>query len=224
MGSQSVTDFSAAKKKHIRKLLRSYSPSSADAETQAKRIGALAIGTLAGGATNEFFQALSSGSVDKAVDLIKVLAKQMKENPQQVYKDTGVEGPMARPVGTVSAFLTKALTNLLTASQGETESAFAAKDAIPKTIIDVVSAAFPYEKEPADVDPQKFAQAFRKVTREHMTTRFVENVASSLINLVLDASRGRAIEPREAHDLKQRIRERFVPELINQLIARPRGK
>lgn len=231
MGSQSVTDFSAAKKKRIRGLLKAYSPDSPEAETQAREIGAVAMGALGTVPANEFLQALSSRSVETGIGLITLLAEQLKRDPQKVYKDlqeaskkaTGVASKMRQPVGIISASLTRALSNLLSSSQAETESAFAAKDAISKTIIDVVSAAFPREKEPAEIDRRKFTEAFRSVTREQIVTAFMQNVASSLINLVLDATRG-TLPPGEVADLKQRIRERFVPDFTKRLMGQPKIK
>jgi hypothetical protein len=221
MGSQSVTDFSTAKKKLIRELVGSYSPHSSKAEKQASDIAAAAVGTLAG-EKNEFLQAMSSRSVETGLDLITFFADELRaaKDPEQVYEKYGVGSEKRQPSGIVSALLTNALSYHLTTAQKETESAFAAKDAIPKTIIDVVSRAFQQKKEPTDVNRQEFAEAFRKVRREDIATAFMQNVASALINLALDATRG-PTSPARVAELKKRIRRDFVPELVHRLL---RGK
>jgi hypothetical protein len=217
MGSQSVTDFSLAKKKRIRELLKDYSPESPRAGEQASQIGATAAGTLGKGPANEFLQALSSPSVERALGLLMSLADELKENPQRAYQELGVGNEIQQPAGIVSAFLMRALSDILSKSQAETESAFAAKDAIPKTIIDVISRAFPREEEPVEVSRRKFAEAFKKVPREEIVTAFLQNAASALINQVLDATRGR-LPPDRIAEVKRSVRERFIPAFIEQLM------
>lgn len=248
MGSQSVTNFSAVRMKRIRDLVKDYSPQSRSAETQAREIGAAAVGTLeparapkpaprkkgtgagaagaggeppisvAGRPANEFLQALSSQSVKTAFDLIKSFSDALKKakDPEQVYKKYGIPPDERQPFAIASALLTKAHSERLSATQAETESAFAAREAIPKTIIDVVSAAFPQEAEPAEVGRKKLADAFRRVPRDKIVTAFMENVTAALIDLVLDATRG-SLSPSRIAEIKKRVRERFVPEFIQQL-------
>jgi hypothetical protein len=221
VGSQSVTDFSKAKKDRIRDLIKEYSPETAKGKGMAAEIGAAAVGTLAKGPTNEFLQAISSPSVETALGLIITLADRLREDPSGLYEEIGVTAP--EPLGFVSAFLTRAHTDRLSANQAETESAFAAKDAIPKTIIDVVSRAFPHEKEPVEINRKKFAQAFQKVEQKEIVKAFMRNVAAGLIDQVLDATRGR-FSPGVMAELKRRIREDYVPEFVEQLMQRKRPK
>lgn len=217
MGSQSVTNFPALKKQRMRALLKDYSPESPRAVEQANEIGAMAVGTLGKGpARNEFAQALSSRSVETALGLIMALARELKQNPQRVYEESGV-GDKTQPTVSISAFLTRALSGMLSETQAETESAFAARDAIPKTLIDVVSRAFPREREPVEVDRKKFAEAFQKVQSKEIANVFFQNVAGALINQVLDATRG-SLPPARIAELKQRIREQYVPELIEEIM------
>jgi hypothetical protein len=219
MGSQSVTDFSAARKKRVRQMIGSYSPHSSSAEKQVLDIGAAAVGTLGKGEANAFFQAMSSRSVETGIGLILSLADELKsaKNLQHAYEKYKVGPEVRQPFGIVSAFLTKELSDRLSTIQGETESAFAAKDAIPKTIVDVISSVFPRKREPAEVDLEEFAAAFKKVNRKEIATAFLRNAASALINLVLDATRGR-LPPARVAELKQRIRDRFVPEFMERLM------
>jgi hypothetical protein len=246
MGSQSVTNFSAVRMKRIRELVKDYSPRSRSAEAQVKEIGAAAVGTLdstraatpsprtkgatkggaAGGGTrsaaarpaNEFLQALSSRSVATAADLLISFAEELKEtkDPQKVYEKYGIRPDERKPLAIASAVLTKAHSDHLSATQAETESAFAARDAIPKTIIDVVSRAFPHEKEPIEIDRKKFAEAFRRVPSQEILKVYLENVTAALINLVLDATRG-SLPPGRIAEIKEKIRKRFVPKFIEGL-------
>jgi len=246
MGSQSVTNFSALRMKRIASLVKDYySPQSPRSDAQAKAIGAAAVGTLAattgkdvvrskgaqkgggggqgGGAvgvgigetSNEFLQALASHRVENAINLIKTLAKELKEaeNPETVYEKYGIAE--RAPLEAVSRLLTTALSEHL-GSQAETDLGFAARDAILRTIIDIVSVAFPHGPEPAKVDRRKFAQAFKKLSQEQIGTVFLQNAASALVNLVLDATRGPISRSRMA-EIEQRVRESFIPEFIEEL-------
>jgi hypothetical protein len=243
MGSQSVTNFSAVRMKRIRQLVKDYSPGSRKADQQAIEIGAAAVGTLSGAAgrtppakgkegtgagvsgvvatgppANEFLQALSSRSVENAIDLMMSFADEMRKarNVQEVYEKYGVETEKQQPFGAVSAFLTKAHSDRLSSTQEDTESAFAARDAIPKTIINVISSAFPREQEPVEVDRRKFADAFRKVESKEIITTLMENVTAALINLVLDATRG-SLSTEKAAEIKRNVREHFVPKFVQRL-------
>src|SRR6266498_2965449 len=212
MGSQSVTNFSEVRMKRIRSLVKDYSPKSSGAKTQAREIGAAAVGTLgpfsakitppatkrkkrgqgagaAGGVAlrpgNEFLQALSSPSVRDALELITSFADELKKarDPKKVYDKYDIGTEIQRPLGKISALLTKAHSDSLSATQAETDSAFAAKDAIAKTMIDVVSRAFP--QTPAmDIDREKLAEAIKHTKREEIVTAFMENVVGALIDLV----------------------------------------
>ncbi|HEY0319523.1 MAG TPA: hypothetical protein VGC66_00980 [Pyrinomonadaceae bacterium] len=222
MGSQSVTNFSDAKQKRIRELIKDYTPDSSEAEkqAQARAIGEAAVGALGKGPANEFLQALNSSSVDTALGLILYLARELKEDPQQVYKKYGIEPQTQQPFESVRDILRHAYTNMLSKPQKQTNATFAVMDAIPKTIMDVVKREFPKEEEPDKVDRKKFIKAFKKVGREEVITTFMENVASALIGFVLDATRG-SLPPHRAAELKQSIRRRFVPEFIERI---KRGK
>jgi len=247
MGSQSVTNFSAVRMKRIREFVKDYSAKNKDVETQVRKIGAAVVGTsekteepvraqsgtkrkgttgvavgpggsVVGLPSNEFLQALASPSVKSARDLIINLAKEIKEakDLEEVYEKYGIKRETARPLGKVSAGLRKTHSDTLSANQAETESAFAAQDAISKTVMDIVGAAFPTEKEPVDIDRMKLTEALRKVSPEKIVTAYMENVAAALINLILDATRG-SLPPARIAEIKRRIRERYVPELIEQL-------
>lgn len=248
MGSQSVTNFSAIRMERIRQSVRGYSPKGPDAESQVRRIGEAAVGTLvtteparvpspksrakekgggAGGGraasasglpANEFLQALTSPSVEAALDLITELAGEVEaaKDPEEVYAKYKVKPGIEEPLGRLTAAMTKAFADRLSETQAETESAFAARDAIFKTIVDIVVAVFPDEKEPVDVKRDKLIKAIQKVPRRKIVIAYMENVAAALINMVLAATR--SLPPAQTEEIKRKIRERFVPELIQQLV------
>lgn len=213
MGSQSVTNFSAVRMKRIHSLVRDYSPT-VDVAQQAKLIGEAAVGTLEKGPTHGFAQTLANPSVETGLKVLMALKRELEKNPQGIYKAAGV-GEKRTPLLGVSAFLKKAHAGLLTTSQAQTDSAFAANDAIPKTIIDLVSKKT--ETEAIDVSAKKLANIFKNASQQEITAAFMENVAAALIDLVLDATRGN-LPPARVNQVKKKIREHFVPELIEHLM------
>lgn len=245
MGSQSVTNFSVVKMNRIRDLVKDYTPRSSGAGAQAAEIGAAAVGTLrstslkvpispakqkspagkgAGppGArkattppTSEFDNALKSRSVEVGLSLILTMVEQLKKDPESVFEESGAARGLPPVVG-ICVFLKKAHSGILTKAQIQTESAFAANEAISKTIIDVVSRAFPREKEVVEIDWEKLAKAFKIVPQGEIITAYLENVAAALIDLVLDATRGR-IPPARVDKIKQSVREHFVPEFVARI-------
>lgn len=174
--------------------------------------------SAAGLPANEFLQALTSPSVEAALDLITELASEVEaaEDPEEVYAKYKVKPGLDQPLGRLTAALTKAFSDTLSETQAETESAFAARDAIFKTIVDVVSAAFPNEREPVEVDRDKLIKAIRQVPRREVVIAYMENVAAALINMVLAATR--SLPPAQTEEIKRKIRKGFVPELIQQLV------
>src|SRR2546423_3270709 len=138
MGSQSVTNFSAARKKKIGQLIKDYYAPSPNVRPRPSEIGAAAIGTLGQESAkskrpaNEFLQALSSPSVAAAIELIMSLTKKMKraKDVERVYKEFEVDPKTEQPLTELSARLLTKLKDKLSATQRETDFAFAAKDAI----------------------------------------------------------------------------------------------
>jgi len=192
MGSQNVTDFSKAKKSRIRDALKHYTSGAAGAEL-AWEAAATALGPLT--KSNPFVQGLSSSSVDNALDLLISLTEEFKrskgrEELAQVLQKHNIDPKVQKPLLRLTSEMTKSLSDLLSSRQGESDSAFAAKDAIPKTIIDVLSEVLPREK--ADTaSPEEISRAFAKVGESGLAEIFFRNVFSSLMKLALDASRGR---------------------------------
>jgi hypothetical protein len=251
MGSQSVTNFPLLKMNQIQSLVKDYAPRRADSEMRAMKIGEAAVGTLraataaveelankekgqagkgsgAGGAiktkaqpTSDFMQTLMSRSVEQGLGLILTLIEQMKKSPQRVYEESGAAHGRY-PIARMGAFLRDAHSGLLTQAQTMTESAFAANEALPKTLFDIVSRKFPREKELVDLDTKKLTRAFKGISANEIVTIYLENVAAGLINLVLDASRGEIPPPRLEH-VKQSVRDQFIPKLIAK-VKRERKK
>lgn len=234
MGSQSVTNFTTVKMNRIRDLVKSYSPRGSQAAEQAVEIGAAAVGTLrtaprkqrseagVGGPpsavvkatppTSEFEKALNSESVKAGLSLIFTLIDQLKKDPEKIHRESAVV-ESRHPVVGISVFLKKMHESILTKAQLQTESAFAANEALPRTIIEVVSQQGPHGKEPVDVDWKSLVKALEGSPPDRIVKTYLENVASGLIDLVLDASRGR-IPPDHIEKVKRSVREHFVPDLI----------
>jgi hypothetical protein len=253
MGSQSVTNFSEVRMKKIRSLVRDYSDTGADAPTRARQIGAAAVGAVTGapaevvprktkkrkrkggegGATgaaetlkptNEFLQALTSHRVKEAIDLFMDFANELQQakDPETVYAQYGIRLDAKEPLNAASGVLGIKLSEKL-GPQAKTDLGFAGQDAITKTVIDVVRTRFPQESNPAKIDRKRFAQAFKDLGPGKVLTLFLQNVASALVNLALDATRTRLSKP-EMERVKQKVREEFIPEFIEQLISRSVGK
>jgi len=216
MGSQSVTNFSAVRMKRIHDLVKDYSPRGSGVAGQVREIGAAEVGTLEKPEYG-FAQTLSNPSIERALALLMTLKDEMQKNPQAIYQVSGV-GAKRTPVLGVSAFLKRAHNGLLTKAQAQTDSAFAANDAIPKTIINIVSHAYPREREPVDVDPKRFEKAIKEATQEEITTAFMQNVTAALIDMVLDATRGK-LPPARVNEVKEKVREHFIPEFIERLMS-----
>jgi hypothetical protein len=224
----------------IRNLVRDYSPRSSEAADQAEMIGAVAVGTLrsskdisassarekskgreGGGAsvvrkvttepTSDFEKTLKSLSVEAGLRLILTMIEHLRKDPERVFRESGA--PARHPVVGISAFLRKMHEGILTKAQIQTESAFAANEAIPRTLIKVVSDKFEGEKEGADVDWPRLVEALKETPKEKIVRVYYENVIGALIDLVLDATRGR-IPPTQVETVKQSVREHFVPKLI----------
>jgi len=245
MGSQSVTNFPMLKMTRIQSLVKDYGPRRVDAETRAIKIGEAAVGTLQAASnavaelaskpkrttqgasgtgiatttkaqpTSDFNQTLMSRSVNEGLGLILTLVQQMKKNPRQVFEDSGAAHGRY-PIVDIGAFLKNAHSGLLTQAQTLTESAFAANEALPKTIFDIVSRKYPGEKELVDVGRKKIEKALRSVSSNDIVTAYYENVAAGLIDLVLDASRGE-IPPAQIDRVKKSVRDHFIPKLISKV-------
>jgi|ERR1051325_4033112 hypothetical protein len=242
MGSQSVTNFSEVRMKNIRRLVKDYSTKST--ETIAKQIGSAAVGAITGSSsevsvprkkkkskrkgsesggtgavqpTNEFLQALTSHRVEEAIDLFMEFAKdfQEAEEPETVYAKYGIRDDAKEPLKALSVALGVNLAEKL-GPQAKTDLGFAGQDAITKTIIDVVRKKIPKELDPAKVDRKQLARAFKELGPVLIFNLFMQNVAGALVNLVLDASRTR-LSKAEMEQVKQKVREEFIPGFIEQL-------
>jgi hypothetical protein len=192
MGSQNVTDFSQTKKTRIRDAIKQYASASPVPE-QAWLAATTAIGPLT--KSNPFVQSLSSPSVSNALDLLISLAEDFsiakrRSDLEEVLQKHHVDPNVQKPLVQLAAEMTKSLSNRLTDRQEETDSAFAAKDAVAKTVIDVLSETMPREKVDS-ASPEQISKAFEKVGQNGIAEIFFRNILSSLMRLAFDSARGR---------------------------------
>jgi len=219
MGSQNVTNFSTAKANRIRQKIEEFHPRSPQADLEAWFAAADAIGEF--NKTNSFIQCLTSPSVEMALRSVISLATGFKyKNPESVLQGLGIDPDKKRPLGELGARLTKSVSENLSSTQQETKSSFAATDAIPRTIIDVVSEVVPREDVTA-ASPAQIADAFKKVPVREVSTILFRNVISSLLNMTLEAAAEGKVSRTTVNDLERRSREQFAAELskgIDQLL------
>src|SRR5712664_3986324 len=188
MGSQNVTDFDAVRKKSIRAEIQRY-VSADPKEKQPFAAGAIALDKIT--KTSNFVQAISSPSVRNALELLVSLARELKrsDDPAQVLRKRGFVADSNQPLGMLIAEITKSLSERLNVKQQETDPAFAAKDAITRTVIEVLSKEIAPERVDAP-SAQEISRSFRKAGLDGLSTIFFENVITSLISMTLDAARG----------------------------------
>lgn len=197
MGSQNVTNFSAAKMARVRGAIKDYA-SQSPVPKMAWEAAATAIGPL--NKSNSFIQGLSSPSVERGLDLLISLAEDFRKargrkDLEKVLQKHNVDPKTRSPLPPlISADVTKKLGDKLSASSGRTDPATAAQDAITRTVIDVLAETIPREKVNA-ASPEQIAKAFGKVGERGLTEIFIKNILSSLMGLTFDAARGRKVSP-----------------------------
>jgi hypothetical protein len=218
MGSQSVTDFSATRKKQIQSRVRAFEPAAPDAGRLAGEAGVAAMKSLA--PTAEFAQALTSKSVRVAANMISDLVVALKAEAEgteiraggalSVY---GVEPSDLQPYSSLAAGLRRKFTEELNASSRKTEAASAAADALSGTVLDVIAAAFPRKKEPSETTREELRRAITMTPEAVVTRMFVKNLLTALLRQTFDAARGRI--PREHIDTLMKTLE---PRIDNMAI------
>lgn len=206
MGSQNVIDFSDVRKKRIQEALR---------QGDARSAGVAAIGAF--DPSTSYVRNLVSPSVRQASDLLQSLATELKnsqtrEQIDKVLQKYGVRPKVERPAVALAAGLQKAWSERISATSAESPSAFASRDAVPRTTLDIVSAALPSRREAADASRREVAKAFREMPMDRLVSTFARNVLTSLIRTGLTAARGRI--PRERVEaLIPRVRDGLAAEL-----------
>ncbi|MBZ5512003.1 MAG: hypothetical protein LAN70_12660 [Acidobacteriia bacterium] len=192
MGSQSVTDFSAAKTKRIRARIYEYNPRSPDADRQAWDTGADLIGTFS--TSSPYAKALAGASVRTAYELLLTLAEdlQRSRNAQDVFTKHGISPDVQRPYGALAAKVSQSLDENLAAGSKATDAAPAANDALRRTLLTVISEGLPRGRAAADASAEEIREAFRSAGKSRTAAVFLQNVISSLERGTLDGARGKA--------------------------------
>jgi hypothetical protein len=222
MGSQNVTNFSAAKANRIRAQMEDFDPTSPQADSQAWFAAADAIGEFT--KSNSFIQCLASSSFEIALRSIVSLASDFKyKQPEQVLKQFNIAPANRQPLGELAARITQSLSENLVATQQETKTAFAAKDAIARTLIDVVSESVPREKA-ASASPEEITEAFKKVPARKVSTLFTQNVFSSLLNMTFEAAAEGEIPKTAIAEIERRNREQLAAQVSRRIEGLARGK
>lgn len=195
MGSQSVTDFSAARKKRIQTGIGSFDPEAHRAPSQAREAGIAAMGSAA--PTSHFVQALTSASVDVAAKTLGALVEALKDRPRteqavnEVLASYGVGEKDRQPYTSLVNGLRRKLQEDLNASSMKSEAKPAAEDAMGKTILDVLSSRLAKRKEPVEASRRELVEAIRRTPESRFSTLYLENVITSLLRQTFDAARGR---------------------------------
>lgn len=193
MGSQSVTDFSAARKKRIQTGILRFDPDARQAPSQARQAGLAAMGSLA--PTSSFVQALTSVSVDVAAKTLAGFVTGLKESSrserrtEEVLSEYGVRRTDQKPYAALVAGLRRKLGEDLNASSKKSEAMPAAEDAIGRTILDVIARRLPEKSEPSDVGRKELVYAIRRTPTTQFSGAFLENVITSLLRQAFDAAR-----------------------------------
>lgn len=214
MGSQSVTDFSAARKARIRKAIRSGDAWSAGSE---------AIHAFT--ETGNFAQALESVSVKVAKELLSEFVNNFKvaRSPQlvnQTFQKFGVDVDTVRPYSRLAEDLQKKFDERLAATSRKTDSAFAAKDALTRTVMEVLSATVPPSKEPTDASRQEAQRAFQHVRLEGLTRVFHRNAITSLVKASFEAARGSIPRARVERVVKE-VRAQLADSIAKEIGGQP---
>ena len=214
MGSQSVTDFSAARKARIRRAIRSGDSWSAGSEA-----------IHAFSETGNFVQALESASVKEAGRLLGELVSDFEKtrNRRQVdqaFEKYGVGIENSHPFSTLAANLQKKLDERLSITSRNTDSAFAAKDALSRIVMEVLSAALSRRKEPVDASRKEVWRGLQRARPDGLNKVFLRNVIASLLAASLEAARGSIPRARVKQVVKE-VRAQLAPKLGDEIAGQP---
>lgn len=206
MGSQNVTNFAKVHMLRSRNALKSFA-----AETPTAKEAWTAVTTAIGPLTKShpFVKAVSSKGYETTLDLLLSLAEDLRKAKQpkdleEVMRKHKVDPQVQKPLQRLSSRMTEQLSGLLVSRHEESDAAFAAKDAVAKTLIDVLSKSISREKVES-ASPQHIAKAFQKIGRDALAQIFFKNVLSSLMMLYLDASK-----------VPRPIQEKVIPAIIDE--------
>ena len=224
MGSQNVTNFARAHMDRIKKAVKPYAKEPLNAE-QAWNVAAEAVGPLT--KSHPFITGLSSKGVENAIDLLLSLGDELKRSKsrqdlERILQKHNVDPKLKRPLLSLMAQTTKAFSTALTSQQQDSEFANTAKDAIAKTMIDVLARLMPRDKVDG-ATTQQISRAFEKVDRRELGEIFFTNFFISQVELALDASNvSKPVREKLLKDLT--ADEGLAASFVEELLKLTRGK
>jgi hypothetical protein len=223
MGSQAFAKIPRAQGEKIRSAIAFQQGAKATTK-RASSIASEVVGPLT--KTNAFVQCLSSKNVESALKYLIEFSNKFKFKdapPAEILAGYGIPLSTQRPLAMLIANVQKQLKEKWTAQQQATDSATALEDAIPRTIMDVLTRSMTRTAAMSATRDQ-IAKGFAKIHAKEIARTLYENTIASLVDQALDAARGQ-IPPSHIQDLKNRIRQKFAPKLAGEIdrIASERG-
>lgn len=216
MGSQRVAKLSPTRQTNIQNSINKFSSRSPQANTQAARTAATAVGAIS--RSSAFVKSLSSESVAKSIGYLVSFANRLKVKSQgtdDALAEFGVGPDNQFPV---SDFIVKARERLqedLRATQKDTDPANAAADAIHRSVLDLLKKSV----KAADVRAatrEQLTEAFRNVSAREITSVLLEHVVINLVNIVVDAAGG-GLSHAKVEGVKKRVGEEFASDFVKEI-------
>jgi hypothetical protein len=206
MGSQNVTNFAKVHMLRARKALKPYAAEEPTAE-QAWTAITTAVGPLT--KSHPFVKAVSSKGYETTLDLLLSFYDKLRKakHPKQleeVLRNHNVDPKVQKPLLRLTSQMTKMLSDRLTSQQEESDAGSAAKDAVTKTLMDVLSQSMPADKVES-ASPQQLSKAFQRIERDALAELFFKNALSSLTMLYLDAAK-----------VPRPIQEKVIPAILDE--------
>ena len=206
MGSQNVTNFAKVHMLRARKAFKPYAVKEPTAEETWTAVST-AVGPLT--KSHPFVKAVSSKGYETALNLLLSFAEDLgkagnKKEIEAVLREHNVDPQLQKPLLRLTSQMTKSLTDQLTSKQEESDAGTAAKDAVTKTLIDVLALRLPPNKV-GSASPKQLSNAFQELDRKTLAGIFFKNVLSSLTMLYLDATK-----------VPRPVQEKIKPALLDE--------
>jgi ribosomal protein L21E len=216
MGSQRVAKLSSTRQTSIQTSINEFSSRSPQANTQAARTAAKAIGSIT--RSSSFVQSMSSASVAKSVGYLVGFANRLKVKAQsadEALAQFGIGPDKQYPVAEFIANVRERLQEDLTSQQKATDPANAAADAIHRSVLDLLKKSVPA----ADVRTatrEQLTEAFRKVSAREITSVLLEHVVVNLVNIIVDSASG-GLSHAKVEGVKKRVGEEFASDFVKEV-------
>lgn len=206
MGSQNVTNFA---KVHMLRARNAFKPYAAEEPSAEQTWNAIttAIGPLT--KSHPFVKAVSSRGYETTLNLLLSFADDLRKakHPKQLeeaLRKHNVDPNVQKPLLRLTSEMTKSLSDRLTSQQEESDAGAAAKDAVTKTLMDVLSQSVTAEKVES-ASPKQISNAFQKLDRDSLAEIFFKNVLGSLTMLYLDAAK-----------VPRQVQEKIKPNMLDE--------